>query len=402
MIRSYRIAKKNLQSHRLRTFLTVLGVAIGVFIVTLVLLVAGGLKQSLSSQAATLNGRIIVVRNSFSDATGMNAFSPLAVTPATTLTDLDAKAIAKTGGVQTSAAMAFISGEVSGTQNDYHGTDIVATNNNFPKVFNLEFISGGFFDENDLHGNEVVLGDKLAIGLFGTDQATGQIVTIKGTNFIVDGVIKPINQPISLAGVDIDKTAFIPAKQTTVFNIGSQIGQIVALSSSSQTAYVVRNISSSLAKNHTDTSEYTIQTGHKAANILSGWLLTLTSAALIFATISLVVGGIGIMNIMFVSAMERTREIGIRKAVGATQYNIFTQFLMEATLITFYGALAGLILAYLIGYIIALNFSLPLVLDPTILLIGLGIPVVVALVFGTWPAVRAARQNPIQALRTPN
>ena len=379
-----------------------LGVAIGVFIVTLVMLVSSGLKQSLLSQAATLNGRIIVVRNSFSDATGMNAFSPLAVTPATTLTDADAKTIAKTGDVKASAPMTFISSEVSGTQNDYHGTNVVATTNNFATVFGLQFVSGGFFDENDLHGNEVVLGDKLATGLFGTDQATGQIVTIKGVNFIVDGVIKSLNQPISLAGVDVDKTAFIPAKQVAAFHVGSQIGQIVALSSSAKTNIAVQNISRALAKNHSDTSEYTVQTGRKAANILSGWLTTLTSAALIFASISLVVGGIGIMNIMFVSVMERTREIGIRKAVGATHLNIFTQFLTEAILITFYGALAGLLLAYLVGYVIDLNFSLPLVFDPVTLLIGLGIPVVVALAFGTWPAVRAARQNPIQALRTPN
>lgn len=402
MLRSYQIAKKNLKSHRARTFLTVLGVAIGVFIITLVLIISGGLRQGLLNQVSTLSDRLIVVRNNFSSATGLNAFSPLTVTPATTLNEADARAITQTDGVQASAPMIFSAGTVRGAQNSYQGADIVATTNVFPRVFQLKFASGGFFDSNDPQSNEVVLGRKLAVGLLGTDQAAGQIISLKNADFIVVGVLDELDQPISLSGVDIDKTAFVPLNQTALLGVGQQIGQIVSRATTNQMNKTEVNIANALAKNHADHSEYTIQTGRKAANILSGWLLTLTTAALILASVSLVVGGIGIMNIMFVSVMERTREIGIRKAVGATRYNIFTQFLVEALIITLYGGLMGFVAAYLVGSVIDLNFSFPLIITPEIILIGFGVPILIGLIFGTWPATRSARQDPIRALKNPN
>ena len=132
---------------------------------------------------------------------------------------------------------------------------------------------------------------------------------------------------------------------------------------------------------------------------MAGWLETITTVALIFASISLLVGGIGIMNIMLVSVAERTREIGIRKAVGATKRQILEQFLLEALIMTFAGGIVGLSLAYGASYLINLQFSLPMVFSWWIFAIGLGVPMAVGLLFGLWPAVRAANQDPIVALR---
>ena len=402
MLRSYHVAKKDLETHRTRSFMTIIGVAIGVFIVSLILILSDGLKAGLEHQISSLSGNIVVVRNANQNQTGLDAFSPLNIPPATTLNDLDSSTIAKTSGVKSSAPMIFLSGEISGSQNEYKSASIVATTNNFAKVFNLKFANGGWFDENNLNGNEVVIGNKLAVGLFGTDQDVGQIIQIKGQPFTIIGVISQLNQPISLSGTDIDTTAFVPTKQTMNFGVDSQIGQIVVRTSVHNTKIIANNIKMNLMKNHRDSSEYLVETGDDAANLLSGWLNILVTAAMAFAGVSLLVGGIGIMNIMFVSVTERIREIGLRKAVGATRRNIFTQFLAEAILMTIYGGTIGLGLAYVVAAIITVNFSLPLLFSPDIILVGLGVPISIALIFGIWPAIRAARQDPIVALKSLN
>ena len=403
MIRSYKLAKKNLRSHRTRTLLTVLGVMIGVFIISLVMIISGSLKQSIVNQVSALNGRIVVIRSGSAIQTGMSAFSPLNMSPVSTLGKKDIETVAKTADIENSAPMIFASGGISGQENDYKNSNIVATTSSFAKIFNLKFNSGGWFDEADQTNHEVILGNKLALGLFGSEQAVGQIIDIKGVAFTVVGVVKELDQPISLAGTDMDKTAFISLKQAELLDVSSdQVSQIITKMDSDNFAKTQKNISQNLAKNHRDQNEFQIMNGAQTSEILSEWLSTLTAAALIFASVSLLVGGIGIMNIMFVSVTERIREIGLRKAVGATRRDIFTQFLAESLLMTFYGAVSGLLFAYFVGWIISINFSLPMIFDPSVFLVGIVVPAGIAVIFGTWPAVRAARQDPITALKNPN
>jgi len=398
---SYSLARESLHAHRMRTFLTTLGVVIGVFIISLILIVSSGLRQGVTNQISALNNNIVIVRGSGANTTGMEAFSPLSISPITVLTGRDTNTLAKTAGVSEVAPMMFLNGQISSSTGDYKEITTVATSANFPTVFGLQLESGSWFANDETSKPWVILGDKLAQGLLGTTDPTGQVVTIKGQNFTVIGVLKPVNQPISLAGVDVDKAAFISMQNGLQFSGGvEQIGQIAVQAKDSKgLSSLEKNISATLAKNHTDDSEFTVKSGRDAVGALSGWLDTITIAALIFASVSLIVGGIGIMNIMLVSVTERIHEIGIRKAVGATRRHILNQFLVEALLITLYGGIIGLALAYIAGFLITLEFSLPLMFNWWIFAIGLGVPLAVGLLFGLWPAARAAKQDPIVALK---
>ena len=397
----FSLARRSLKAHRTRTILTVLGVAIGVFIISLVLITSGGLRQGIAEQTDKLNDNMIIVRSSGDSTTGLEAFSPLRVANSTTITDKDAKDISTITSSDSTAPMMFLGGSAGGTENNYDNITTIATSHNFPKVFQLEMESGEWFSDKEAGRDWVVLGSKLASGLIDTNQAMGQYVNIKGKTFTVIGIIKSTNQPISLAGVDIDKAAFVSMENGVKFTGGTkQIGQIVVRTKNKkQTETMTLAISNILKKNHIDDSEFAVRNAGDIATSTSGWLESITAIALIFASVSLLVGGIGIMNIMLVSVTERIREIGIRKAVGATKRQILDQFLLEALIMTLIGGVIGLGAAYLLGYLINLQVSLPLIFSWWIFAVGLGVPLLVGLIFGLWPAIRASRQDPIVALR---
>ncbi len=396
----FNLAHRSLRAHRARTILTILGVVIGVFIVSLVLIVSAGLHRSIADQTDKLNSNLVVVRSAGDSTTGMEAFSPLRIANATTLTALDFDRTAKAAGSGNVAPMMFLGGSASSGSKSFDNITTVATNENLPNVLGMNLQSGAWFSDKEADRAWVVLGSKLASGLLDTNQAMGQHVTIKGKTFTVVGILEGSDRPISLAGVDVDKAAFISMDNGVVFTGGTkQIGQIVVKTKDGQTAAMVRSVTSTLKVAHSDDTEFVVRRAGDIAGSMAGWLTTLTTVALIFAGISLLVGGIGIMNIMLVSVAERTREIGIRKAVGATKRQILEQFLLEALIMTLVGGIIGLSFAYGASYLINLQFSLPMVFSWWIFAIGLGVPIAVGLLFGLWPAIRAARQDPIVALR---
>ncbi len=395
-----KLAIGSLQAHRTRSLLTTLGVVIGVFIISLVLIVSGGLHAGVSEQAEKLNSNILLVRSSGDGTTGMEAFSPLRVANATTLTEKDSTDISKIVGDNNVAPMMFLGGNAESSAQKYNNITTIATNQNLASVLDLKMQSGDWFSDKESERNWVILGSKLASGLIENDQAMGQTVQIKGQTFTVVGIISRANQPISLAGIDVDKSAFISIKNGIKFtNNVEQIGQILIKAENANMQELSSKIVKSLNDNHIDKSEFAVRKASDVAASSAGWLSTITTVALIFAGISLLVGGIGIMNIMLVSVTERTREIGIRKAVGATKRQILEQFLLEAVIMTLTGAVIGLALAYVAGYLIGLQFSLPLIFSWWIFAISIGTPLIVGLIFGLWPAIRAAREDPIVALR---
>jgi putative ABC transport system permease protein len=401
---SFNLALGSLRAHRTRTFLTTLGVVIGVFIIALILILSGGLHASITNQTAKLNDDILLIRSAGDSTTGMEAFSPLRVANATTLTERDVAVAKKVDGVKNVTPMMFLGGTIKSGNHSYDNITTVATNQELPNVLGLEMVSGAWFSEKETGRNYAILGEKLASGLIETNRAMGQTIVIKGQEFTVIGVLKTADQPISLAGVDVDKAAFVSISNGVKFTGNrTEIGQIIVRTTDKkQLQNVKKSLTEKLEQNHLDDSEFAVRAADEVASATAGWLITITMAALIFASISLLVGGIGIMNIMLVSVTERTREIGIRKAVGATRRQILEQFLLEALLMTLGGGVIGLLLAYGASYLIALQFSLPLVFSWWIFAIALGVPMLVGLVFGLWPAARAARQDPIVALRQYN
>ena len=397
---SWRLAVGSLRAHRTRSLLTTLGVVIGVFIIALVLIVSDGLHASISRQSQELDNNILLIRPSTDGATGMEAFSPLRVLNATTLSNKDVAAVAKIVGEDNVAPMMFLGSTTKSGSTSYDNITTVASSHNLQKILDLKMQSGDWFSAQESSRNWVILGNKLAAGLIGTEYVMDQTVQIKGQTFTVIGILEKTDQPVSLAGVDIDKAAFISMENGTKFtNKTEQIGQIVVRAENTDLTKLSQEITSALNVNHLDGSEISVMQADEVVSASLGWLSTITTGALIFASVSLLVGGIGIMNIMLVSVAERIREIGIRKAVGATKRQILDQFLLEALIMTLSGAVIGLALAYAIGYLVGLQFSLPLTFSWWIFAISLGAPLAVGLFFGLWPAIHASRQDPIVALR---
>jgi ABC-type antimicrobial peptide transport system permease subunit len=401
LLTNYRLARASLKAHRTRTLLTILGIIIGVFVISLVLIVGSGLSASVSRQVENLNDQLIVVKHDNSAVSGLEAFNPYYQPVMASLRPSHLTTITATRGVEIAAPMMFIGSRARSFEQTYDHITVVATNPDLVSVLGLRLESGAFIGRDDGQRNYVVLGAKLAEGLLATDQALGQQIELGGRAFTVIGILKLTNQPISLAGLDIDKAALVSldsGQQLGDFELA--FGQIlVQADSSSRPDAVAKEVQKQLNSQDPAQASLSVETAPTAAKATASWVETITSAALIFAGISLLVGGIGVMNIMLVSVTERTREIGIRKAVGATRRKILTQFLFEALIMTLTGGLAGLALAYAAAYLVGLQFSLPLVVSWPILAICLGIPVAVGLLFGIWPAIRAARQDPIVALR---
>lgn len=395
-------ARQSLKANRMRSALTMLGVTIGVASITTILALSAGATHIIGSQVDKLGGNIAVVRpgaaaDSLTDEIVQAGGSGYA---ASTLTDVDVTAIASLDHVAAVAPLMVLQGAVSGTSPAPAATPIIATTPALEQISGLKIQDGQFLDPT-LAINTAVIGPQLSIYLFGTEQAIGKTVSVKGQTFTVIGVLKRTNDPVNYNSVDFDKAVVITMDSGRELNQGaSHIQQINIQSDSVENLRgVVTQVNKTLLKTHLDEVDFSVLSGDEIAQPMSRVFAAIAGASIAIAAVSLLVGGIGIMNIMLVNVVERTREIGIRKALGATNGDIVWQFLIEALVMSIGGGIAG----YILGYGLAFGISLFLTFDPAITwetaLVTLTVSVAVGLIFGIYPAARAARKDPIAALR---
>lgn len=391
-------------SHKLRSFLTMLGIVIGVAAVITLMSVGRGAEQQILSSIQSLGSNLITIRSgsfmSFGVRGGVSQ----------TLTIEDSEAISKQISNITAVAPSYSSSLqlVVGGQNT--NSQVTGTTPEYLKVNNLKIASGAFFTEEEYQrGSKViVLGSNVATTLFPNTDPIGQQLRMGTIIVRVIGVLESKGAMFGSSddGVLMPLTAM---QQTVAQPRTAQGGRIVSavsltVSDETQTQNVIDSITSLLRAQHQLSSsaddDFNIMSTEEIANSLSEAMGTMTLLLGAIAAISLLVGGIGVMNIMLVSVLERTREIGIRKALGARERDIWGQFLIEAAFLSFAGGIIGVIAGWVVSYIINRMGLMTTLVTPDIVIMAVSVAVGIGLFFGFYPAWNASRLNPIEALRS--
>jgi putative ABC transport system permease protein len=418
---SFRSALQSLVVNKLRSALTMLGVIIGVAAVIAMVSVGNGASASVQATILNLGSNLVTVQPQFGNDNGLRGAGAQAQN--LTLDDMRsiqnqlgdgiaaAEAEQQAGRWQVTVAGQNWNSQVTGVTEDY------------PIVRDWKLDSGEFFSTSDLNVNAqvAILGTTTANNLFGDADAVGQTIQLRQVfggggqgggqrarilNFRVVGVLSTKG---STFGFSRDDQILVPLTTAQHVLTGqlNRVSQIVIKATSSDTMDITTSdVQNILLQRHNisdpASADFTVTNQNDTLAALSSVTGTFTLLLGAIGGISLLVGGIGIMNIMLVSVNERTREIGIRKAVGARRGDILTQFLIEAIALTGLGGVLGILLGWAITEVvhrIPQAASLPLLITSGTVIIAVGVSVAIGVVFGLYPAMRAARLHPIQALR---
>lgn len=398
----FHLAVDSLRQNRTRTFLSALGIAIGVASIVLILSLTGGINQLIGASSDKDNANLILVRPSNGKEVTDNIIDELTSTSQyskSNLTIEDIAAIKEVNQVKSVAPIAISNSAITIAGKAYQSTTIVATNNDLQDILGFHLKSGQFLDYS-LRKNVAVLGYNIAEQVFGTTEATTRTFTYNDQQFMVVGVLDKLEDPINFNGVDFDNSILIDIDFASTFESSIQIQQIdIRTETTDVVPNAISAINEKLEKAKKGNQGYEIISGtenlHPAGSLLSivSYMLTLV------ASISLIVGGVGIMNIMLVSVSERTREIGIRKAVGASGSNILLQFLFESIILSVIGGLMGFILGYIFAFLISLVTPFAPHISWQILSTTGLVSLSVGVLFGIYPALKAANKDPITSLK---
>lgn len=390
-------ARESLRANRFRTFLAIVGVMVGVAGITLSLSLATSVTRAANGSAQAIPDTIALLRSGSAPDNSLFTDTPHAAT-ATTLHADDAAAITKQHGV-TAAPMAFIRTRLVTTNRtlEPHQATIIGTTGQLKTIANIAMAEGQFIDE----ANGAVISHQLSIDLFGTERSLGSVITIQGEPVTVVGIMKPAERPLDHLNITPGSTLFLPINISKRLTYNTPQIQQIALQA--ETAATLNDrlpaITADITKRHHDTADFHTITSKDLTARRAHSVNTISIIAAVIASISLIIGGIGIMNSMLVTVAERQREIGIRKAVGATNGHIISQFLIEATIIGLLGGIVGYGIGLVATY--TLSFYLPFtpVAQGHIGLTAIFIAVMTGVIFGLYPATRAAVKDPIEALR---
>lgn len=394
-------ARDSLRANQMRTFLTITGVAIGVASIVAILSLATGASSIITKQVDDTGGNIAVIRPGASQTTSIKDIvnhQAYNATGASTLTASDVARVQMIPSVQSVAPIMVA--HVTLTGDNAYESALVGTTEDLLKISNIPIREGEFAPDDQ---KLVTIGAQLSINLFGTEESLGKTVKIKGQQYRVGGIIERQQNPMNFNGVDIDNAAIISPTQLRILQPTAQVQQInVQTDSVTHLDRVVIDINKALIDQHGGETDFRVLVGDEIAAPTGQLFFIIAGVTTAIAAISLFVGGIGIMNIMLVNVAERTHEIGIRKALGATHSDIVWQFLIESLIM----ALVGGVMGGILGLALAFCISLFLTFDPVITwetaAVTAGISTLVGVVFGLYPAIRAARKNPIESLNQHN
>jgi putative ABC transport system permease protein len=393
-------AFRTIRTNRGRSFTTMLGIIISVVAALLVVGLGIGVKNQVQGQLDRLGKDLITIKPGPPEGSStLSGFSTAA--PASSLTARDVKAVKSAKGVESVTPLATIDGTVSAAKGVKFKGQIIGTTSDFARTIHQDIDFGTFFSSDDSDAQMAVVGSDVAADVFDENVPLGRAFTLRGQNFIVVGILKPFETTPLLGEANFNDAIFIPydTAQQLSGNTASVYEILIRAKSPDRIDTAVSSIRSKLLAVHGGQQTFAVLKQGQSLSVSNGIVNLLSALILVAAGMALFVGGIGIMNIMLVSVTERMREIGIRKAVGATNRQIMSQFLTEAVLLSAGAWLIGTVLSIAAIYVIRLFTTLEPVVPWAMVGISLGVTMLTGVLFGSIPALKAAIKDPIDALR---
>ncbi len=382
---------RSLLSNKTRTFLTMLGIIIGVFAVISLISIGQGIQNYVTGQFGKLGSDLIFVTPGKLNLRG----DPGANFLANKLDEKHYKLIENYASDYVKEVTPLMEiGKTISYKNKTYYTEVQATNEKGVTTYRIELDKGRYFSRSEVNsGSKVVMmGSTSATELFPNQNPIGKNIKIDDKTFTVIGVAME-------KGSQLDRRVYIPYTTAKhLFNIKNFSALVMISQSSENVESAMKRVELALRRD-LDEDEFTVISQKDLLSSFQSILGTITIGIGAIAAISLLVGGIGIMNIMLVTVTERTQEIGLRKAVGATPNNIATQFLVEATSLSVLGGLIGMGMGILLAFIVKTYFNFAAEVPLWSILLAFGFSFLVGVVFGTYPAIKAANKDPIEALR---
>ena len=403
LIRTHiRLARASVKQNRTRSFLTCLGIAIGIASIILILSLTGSISNLIKGETKNIGTDLIVVRpshhkdsltNIVEELTSANSFEK------SSLTRIDAVTISEVEGVTATAPIAISTNTLANEENTVPSATILGTTPDFINIEPLALKYGVFINDKNRE-TAVVIGHDLALNLYKTSNPVGRTLTFQGQRFIVVGVLDEIEEIINFDNVNFNNVLFMDIDTMDKLMGSVQIQQINAKAlNTSLLEPISNNITAALKDNRYGDTNFSVAYGDNISHPASNLLNIISLLLALVAGISLVVGGIGVMNIMLVSVSERTHEIGIRKAVGASGQNILMQFMLEALILSTLGSILGIFLGYLLAFLVSLITPFTPFISWQIVAVTVLTTIAVGIIFGTYPALKAASKKPIDSLR---
>ncbi|HJV31513.1 MAG TPA: ABC transporter permease [Bacillales bacterium] len=384
VLQSIKMALRSIQGNKLRAVLTMLGIIIGVSSVIVLISIAQGSTKNVTSQINNLGTNLLTINTFGTDLS---------------LTEDKISELRNLSGVKEISPV--VSGRVNvKKERTTSQISLTGTNAAYETVRSAKVTNGRFINDLDVEYRQkvAVLGSETASTFFGTDNPIGQYVQIEGTSFKVVGVLQSKGGSMGQSGDDV---VIVPLSTAERLVKTTSINQVFLQGKKeNQMDFVMAEVENAMDKMFPSKSDsYSVFNQQDLMDTMSSVTKTMTMMLGGIAGISLLVGGIGIMNIMLVSVSERTKEIGIRKAIGAKRRDILLQFLIEAVVLSCLGGLIGILFGLGLGKILASALSLSVAFSSSVILMAFLFSLIVGVVFGVFPANKASKLNPIQALR---
>lgn len=402
ILSTLRIAMRALARNKMRSILTMLGIIIGVGAVIAMVGIGQGADQTVQQQIAAMGSNMLFVSSGSVNRGGLRvgfgATKTLVMDDVAAILKECPSVAAAAPGTGTSAQVVY--------GNDNWGTRITGTSPDYFEIRNWPFQNGGSFTQDDMRtaANVAVIGDTVRKNLFGTIDPVGQTIRIKNLPFTVIGVLAPKGQSAAM-GDDQDDVVIAPLTTVQKKMTGETWLRFVMVSAKSrQASYAAQQQMEALLRDRHhirqgQDDDFAVRNLADMADLAAQASKVMTALLASIASVSLLVGGIGIMNIMLVSVTERTREIGIRMAIGATESDVQRQFLIEAIVLSLMGGAIGILFGIGSSFVISSTVGWPVLVSVGAIITAAAFAMAIGVFFGFYPAQKAARLDPIEALR---